>query len=66
MDVVQAGTASKTHMRIAKTKIEMVLCSITVSPSMPNAEVGNSQRIRGMMVAIASLIALDTVLSLVL
>ena len=66
IDVVQAGTASNTHMRIANTKMEIVLCSIIVSPSIPKNEVGNSQSISGMMVAIASLMALDTVLSCVL
>ena len=43
-DVVQVGIISNIHIRAANTKIAIVRCSTTVSPSIPKNEVGTSQR----------------------
>ena len=55
-DVVHAGTASKTHISVAKMKIEISLCSIIVRLLMPNASVGSNHRVRDMVIAITSFI----------
>ncbi len=39
-EVVHEGMASVIHIKAAKTKIAMVRCCSTVSPSIPKAEVG--------------------------
>ena len=57
-EVVHAGTASKTHISVAKIKIEISLCSITVNPSIPNVSIGRSHRIREMVIATVNLIHL--------
>ena len=59
-EVVHAGTASKTHISVAKIKIEISLCSITVNPSIPNVSIGRSHRIREMVIATVNLIHLAT------
>lgn len=42
-EVAQAGMASSSHDRVAKAKMAITRCWMTVSPSMPNAEVGRFQ-----------------------
>ena len=39
-EVAHEGTASVSHESVAKTKMAMTRCCITVSPSIPNADVG--------------------------
>ena len=50
-EVVHAGIASNTHIRVAKIKMEISLCSITVSPSIPNVSIGRSHKIREVTIA---------------
>ena len=45
-DVVHVGMISNIHINAAKTKMAMVLCSVTVSPSIPKNEVGTSHKNR--------------------
>ena len=60
-EVVHAGTASNTHISVAKIKIEISLCSITVNPSIPNVSIGRSHKIRERVIATVSFIHLATV-----
>ena len=63
MEVVHAGIASKTHMRIANPKIAITLCWITPSPSIPYTEDGRHHNIISTAMAIASLIIREVSLS---
>ena len=44
-EVVQAGSTSMTHIRVAKTKIASTRCWMMVRSGMPSAEVGSSQMV---------------------
>ncbi|MCM1176530.1 MAG: hypothetical protein NC335_02105, partial [Bacteroides sp.] len=46
---------SNIHIKAAKTKMAIVLCSTTVSPSIPKNEVGTSHRIRVIAITIGSI-----------
>ena len=60
-EVVHAGMASSTHIKVANTKIEISRCSMTVSPSIPNASEGRNHNTRATTIATANLIPRATV-----
>ena len=43
-DVVQVGMTSNIHISAAKTNMAIVLCSVTVSPSIPKNVDGTNHR----------------------
>ena len=53
-EVVHAGTASNTHIKVAKTKMEISLCSMTVSPSIPKVSIGRHHNMRERVMATGS------------
>ena len=55
-EVVHAGTASNTHMSVAKMKMEISLCSITVNPSIPKVSMGRNHKIRERVIAMVNFI----------
>jgi len=61
-EVVHAGTASNTHINVAKINMEINLCSITVSPSTPKISIGKHHNTRDTTMAIASFTNRDTLL----
>ena len=50
-EVVHAGIASNTHISVAKIKMEISLCSMTVNPSIPNVPIGRNHKIRERVIA---------------
>ena len=46
MEVAQAGTISKIHIRAANANIAMVLCCVSVIASIPKNDVGTKKRNR--------------------
>ena len=60
-EVVHAGTASNTHMSVAKMKMEISLCSITVNPSIPKVSMGRNHKIRERVIAMVNFIHRATV-----
>ena len=63
IEVVQAGTASNTHIRVAKAKMAISRCSMTVSPSTPKKEIGSNHKVRPLMMAMPTLMLRETVRS---